>query len=214
MNKEILFWKDKKDLQIIARELQNGKSFLGTSDTVFGLLATATEQGIYALNSIKGRTDKPYIILIGGKNRVHDYADRVPSALQVLIDICWPGPLTIIVKAKDDIPKGIVSANGTIALRVPKHEGLLDLLSLVPALFSTSANKAGMPVPYCIQEIDEDILEKVVAIITDGPAGCVDPQAKASTILDCTLPDFKVIREGAYSLEFLEHLTGKNLGKP
>lgn len=211
MNKKILRWNDKNSIEKISRELQTGGLVIGTSDTILGFLALAGEQGMLMLNRIKGRMDKPYIILIGEKSRLQDFADDVPAQAQALIDVCWPGPLTLIVKAKKDLPKGLQGANGTIALRVPQHEGLLTLLSSIPALFSTSANKTGMPVPLCIKDLDTGILKEVKFLVADDPHGCGCPDAKPSTIIDCTCSQLKVIRVGAYSLDMLEQITGKKL---
>ena len=210
MNKEILSWNDKKNIKIIANELKNGGVVLGTSDTILGFLAVVDEQGMALLNRIKGRFDKPYIILIGEKSRLLDFTDRVPCQVQTLIDACWPGPLTLIVKAKAGLSKGLQGANGTIALRVPRHEGLLELLGNIPALFSTSANKAGMPVPSCIKEIDPKILAEVDLLVVDDFQGSVCPEVKPSTIIDCTGPQLKVIRLGAYSIDMLKDITGQN----
>lgn len=208
MNKEILFWEDKKTSEKISNMLQSGGIIVGTSDTILGFLAEATENGALMLNRIKGRSSKPYIILIGEKSRVKYFSDEVTPAVQALIDVCWPGPLTIIVKAKLGLPKSMQGADGTVALRVPAHKGLLSLLESIPAVFSTSANKSGMPVPLSIAELDPAILEEV-SFIVDDVQGESLPISKPSTIIDCTEPQPRVIREGAYAIDLLEQIVGQ-----
>lgn len=209
MNKEILSWNDKKSIRKISDELKNGGVIVGTSDTVWGFLAVASQSGMLILNRIKGRTDKPYIILIGEKRRINEFADRMTSDVQALIDACWPGPLTLVVKAKAGLPKELQGADGTIALRMPKHEGLLELLTIIPALFSTSANKAGKLVPACITDLDPTILQEVKILVADDPHGSVCLDVKPSTIIDCTSSQLKVIRQGAYSIDMLEAIVGQ-----
>jgi len=95
------------------------------------------------------------------------------------------------------------SPEGTIAIRVPDHAGLQNLLAHFPGLFSTSANCAGDPVPTSVAVIDPEILTRVAYVITDEPESAqVEPgQKKApSTIIDCTGPEVKIVREGAFSL--------------
>ena len=209
MNKEILSWDDENSIKNMAKELENGGVAVGTSDTVLGFLAPANESGLLMLNRIKGRTDKPYIILIGEKSRIKEFAAGVPAHVQALIDACWPGPLTLIMRAKHELPTVLQGASGTIALRMPNHKGLLSLLDLIPALFSTSANKAGMPVPSCIKDIDPNIMAEVSLLIADDLQGCVDPKTKPSTIIDCTGPQLKVIRVGSYSIDMVQQIVGQ-----
>jgi L-threonylcarbamoyladenylate synthase len=161
------------------------------------------------LNRIKGRVDKPYIILIGEKCGLKEFSEGVSPAVQSLIDSCWPGPLTLILRAKAGLPKIMRGVDGSIALRMPKHEGLLALLASIPALFSTNANKAGMPVPLYIEDIDQEILREVNFLVVDILGGQVSLGAKPSTILDCTGLQPRVIRVGAYAIGLLEEIAGQ-----
>ena len=95
---------------------------------------------------------------------------------------------------------------------MPNHAGLLSLLQHVPALFSTSANKSGQPVPTTIEALDVDILSSVAYIINDGEQGEA-ASTVPSTILDCTGEVIRVVREGAYSIERIEQETGITIQK-
>lgn len=212
MNKEILAWNKKKDIKKVAEELAKG-AVLGTSDTVLGLLAPVHEQGMLALNGIKGRVDKPYIVLIGQKSRINDFSDCWAAGVQEMVEHCWPGPLTLILKAKAEAPAYVKGSHGTVAIRMPAHEGLLTLLQEVPAVFSTSANKAGQAVPACFEDVDPDIISRVRAIIMDDShASCTN--VTPSTIIDCTGAQLKVVREGAYAIKALEEIAGQKFLRP
>jgi tRNA threonylcarbamoyl adenosine modification protein (Sua5/YciO/YrdC/YwlC family) len=183
--------------------LQSGKVIAGTTDTIFGLLANLTYESFLALNIIKGREQKPYIILIKNADSLsHFVSIRNDSYsnfhIEKLIQQCWPGPLTLIFKAKADVPSFMKAADGTIALRVPKHEGLQQLLAQKDGLFSTSANRAGQPPAKTIQELDEQIKQSINYAVIDK--GYEQHEQFPSTILDCTTDKIKVVREGMYPL--------------
>lgn len=204
MHKKILHWNNEHDQQQIVAALQNNKVIAGTSDTVIGLLANTTQQGFESLNITKGRSEKPYIVLVGNKAALNYFVQQ-PLALpiQSLIDHCWPGPLTLILKAHESLPSYLKSPNGAIALRMPNHAGLLDILQHFQGLFSTSANKAGMSIANTIEDLDPDIAASSDLIVSDL-AECIP--TKPSTIIDASTPNLCVIREGAYSIEELKNI--------
>ncbi len=207
-----LFWTNQADIFRIIELLSEGEVVLGTSDTVLGLLSTLTPEGFNSLNMLKGRNEKPYIVLIGDKRRIADFAQTpLNPKIQAIIDCCWPGPLTLIMKAQRTLAPYIQSKNSTVALRMPGHHGLLELLKEFDGLFSTSANKAGQPVPFSINEVHNDIADRVSAIVMDTPQKHQSSTIRPSTILDCTHDNIKVIREGTFSTEYLEHLIGQEI---
>lgn len=211
MKNNFLSWNNPKHIEKVAQILQKGGAVLGSSDTVLGLLAEVSREGVTLLNNIKERADKPYIVLIGEKGRIFDFTESVSFEVQALIDACWPGPLTLIVKTHKLVPSSITHGKGTVAIRMPQHSGILMLLRMVPALFSTSANKSGAPVAYSIAEVDPYIIKNTQAIIVDDSKGCVNLEAKPSTIIDCTGSELKIVREGAYPIQTIEKIIGKKI---
>lgn len=202
-------WSDPNSIPILVDCLRDGGVVVGSSDTVVGLLADTTINGYAALNRIKGRSQKPYVVLISDKSKIaHFVSLPLPPAVQKLIDHCWPGPLTLVLPAKDSLPAWVQSATGTIALRVPNHGPLLQVLAQFRGLFSTSANKAGMPVAETMAAIDPDILNAAACTVSDGGA---QVSTTPSTIIDCTGPQVRLIRPGAYSVAHLEQLCGVTL---
>jgi len=205
MNRSCFYWNNSDDVSYIAVMLRRSKIILGASDTILGLLAPLSREGFNILNKIKGRSDKPYIVLIGNPDRINLFGEKSTSTIvQSLINHCWPGPLTLIVKAKKDLPSFLQSSQRTIALRMPDHQGLLSLLQQFDGLFSTSANKANMPVPYSIDKVDPQIIEQAAAVILDSPEQEKVSMIKPSTILDCTRETIQVVREGVYPVDELE----------
>jgi len=209
MKTSCLYWSGERSIVHIIDALRHNKLVLGTSDTILGLLAPLTRLGLDKLNKIKGRTDKPYIVLIGDRNIISLFAQTPLGDLaNRLVDHCWPGPLTLIVKAKKELPSYLKTKEVTIALRMPHHQGLLSLLRHFDGLFSTSANKSDMPVPQALNEVDQQIVEQVDCCVFDKIEQTTFFSAKPSTILDCTGPTIYIVREGAYPLTELEKLCG------
>lgn len=201
-------WANTPSIELLRAVLQNDKIVVGDSDTVVGFLAAPTEKSKTLLDATKRRADKPYIILIESLAKLDLFVDPAESAsVRGVLEACWPGPLTVIFRAKRDLPEYLKSPEGTIALRVPAHAGLQKLLAHFSGLFSTSANISGQPVPETVADLDPEILARVAYVIADAveSAAGVQREKRAqrkapSTIIDCTGPEIKIIREGAYSI--------------
>ncbi len=202
-----IYWNDSNSRALIVQKLLSEKVVVGSSDTVLGLLAPVTERGYSLLNEIKVRQDKPYIILIESALKISYFvSNQEYERVEKLIHSCWPGPLTLIFKARPGLPAWAKASNGTVSLRVPAHTGLLAILSHFQGLFSTSANVSGQPVPQRVEDIDPTILGKVAALVVDTDA----PEVKMpSTILDCSGSQIKVVRSGAYPISQLQEIAGR-----
>ena len=194
MKTKTLAWNEKDTLKLVTTSLKNNELILGTTDTVLGLFAATTEQGFLGLNKAKNRSEKPYLILISHSERIGFYTDMNEMLqLENIVKQFWPGPLTVIVKAKPSLPKHLVSQYGTVALRMPKNDAIQELLQQTGDLFSTSANKSNDPIPVTFKEVNSDLIDEVAYCVLGGQNSIIP-----STILDCSEPGkIKIIREGA-----------------
>jgi len=193
-------WKDFSALKDVAKKLETGAVVAGSSDTVLGLLSAATDTGKAKLDQIKKRSDMPYLVLVSDLVAARKLSPFLQSETGAqLARTFWPGPLTLIVPAGKDVPSYLQSATRGIAIRVPDHAGLQQLLSHTGMLFSTSANISGSPVPQQLSDLDPVIAGQVSYLI-EGENG----QKAASTIVDCMQDPIRVIREGSISKELLE----------
>ncbi|MGZ6254916.1 MAG: L-threonylcarbamoyladenylate synthase [Candidatus Chromulinivorax sp.] len=178
--------------------LINDGVVLAPSDTVLGLFAQLSEEAKSNLDNIKIRNQKPYIVLVNNKEKIFDFIDQeIDENLEKIMSKYWPGPLTIIFKAKATLPSWMKSVDGTIAIRVPDNEKLQYLLQNISYLFTTSANISDQPLPLSYHEIDRKILEQVF---------CCDIQlntiynSKPSTIINYSSGSIQIIRLGAIDL--------------
>lgn len=181
--------------------LTGGSVLLTSTDTVFGLLACANQKGHDELDKLKGRKEKPYLLLFDSQKSIVPFIVPLSLQMEKFIEKCWPGPVTMIFRAREHVPSYMKSSEGTIAIRVPDHHELRLLLAKTGPLFSTSANKTGHPIPMTINEVDHDIVKSCALIIDDNQS-----RMASSTILDCTKETISVVREGAFSVTALEKL--------
>lgn len=203
----MIYWYDPNTQEVLRSVLSEQKIILASGDTVLGLWGSVAQKVFESMNAIKLRHDKPYLLVIGSIDKLPLFIDQpLTEQLENLIQTCWPGPVTLILKARADLPSWMKNPDGTIALRVPDHPGLLALLQDFDALFTTSANLHGQPIPESISLVDRSILEQVGAVcIEHGQA--VYPQ-NPSTILNCSTGSIEVVRAGALHQDMLRELIG------
>lgn len=198
-HEKTLLWQDPATINLLKQSLAQGHCSITSTDTILGFLAPLTEHGFSQLNILKGgRQDKPYIILIGSIDKLENFVDltMLTDHIRNIIKHCWPAPVTFIFKAKNNLPSYLVSAQGTVALRCPQHDGLLALLSFFDGLYSTSANKSGCPPPIVVDEIDADLVAKVDYLVTDKDRDL--SKSLPSTIIDVSDGvTVKIVRQGA-----------------
>jgi L-threonylcarbamoyladenylate synthase len=201
----MIYWNDVDTIQKLKDTLNRDEIVLASGDTVLGLWGNVTQKSFEKMNQIKQRNDQPYLITIASADRLEKFIDQpLNEKLQTLIETCWPGPVTLVFKARKDLPNWMVSAQGTIALRVPDHDELLAVMQSFDGLFSTSANISGQPVANCIDQIDALIITQVGVVCSDREQQCYSKSP--STILDCSTGDIQVLRSGAFNVEKLQDL--------
>lgn len=201
----MIFWNDVDSIEKMKQALQADQVVLASGDTVLGLWGNLTLSAFAKINQIKQRNDKPYLITIGSMHGLQKFTDQIlTDRLQTLIETCWPGPVTLIFQARQDLPSWMVGQDKTVALRVPDHDGLLKLLTHFDGLFSTSANITGHSIPNCIDQIDPALLQQVALICAQKEAVCYSNSP--STILDCSSGKIEIIRSGAFDVANLADL--------
>jgi L-threonylcarbamoyladenylate synthase len=166
------------------------------TDTVYGLGADPkNHRAVRKLFTIKGRqAGQPILLLIRDANEVQDWAADITPRAKRIIEKFWPGPLTLVFKARPEVMADLTGGTGTIGLRVPGNALTRQLLaSLGTALTGTSANISSRQSPRTAQEAS-DAIGGMVDLVLDGGR---TEGGNQSTVVDVSADEPKVIREGA-----------------
>lgn len=169
------------------------------TDTVYGLGTDAFNlKGPEKLLAAKGRDrDMPIPVLVGHVKALDGLAQRVDPITKALAEAFWPGALTIVVKSQPTLRWDLGNINQTVALRMPLNPIAIELLNAVGPMAVSSANKTGQPAATNVEEAIEQLGE-VVTIYLDGGQ---TPGNVASTIVDVSSGEIKLLRLGAISIE-------------
>lgn len=176
--------------------LQMGGLVAFPTDTVYGVGALAFDgKAVESIYAAKDRpAEKAIPILIGDPGDLEKVGTDIPRTAHKLASRFWPGPLTLLVPKRLDLPES-VSATSTVGVRVPDHEVARSLLRLAGPMAVTSANISGAQSPATAQEVYEQLGGRIALIIDGGRT----PGGVPSTLVDCTVPELKILREGPIS---------------
>lgn len=173
------------------------------TDTFYGLGADPfNQEALAALRELKGReAAKPILVIISDASQ----AERFIAGRTELFDqVCqqhWPGPLTIVVRARREVPPELTAGTGTIGVRLPDDERVREFVRACGgALTATSANPAGEPPARTAQEVARSFPVGLGLIIDGETARGEQP----STVLDVSGQQPRLIREGAVSKRELD----------
>jgi L-threonylcarbamoyladenylate synthase len=135
--------------------------------------------------------DKAIPVLIGDSTDLEKVTQEIPEAASRLAARFWPGPLTLVVSKRPDLPE-TVSATPTVGVRVPDHALARKLLSAAGPMAVTSANLSGQPSPSTAQEVLAQLGGRIALIIDGGKT----PGGIPSTVVDCSGQEIRILREG------------------
>lgn len=174
------------------------------TDTVYGIGADAFDAAaVAALLAAKGRgRQMPPPVLVPDVRTLDGLATEVSDEARRLVEAFWPGGFTIILRAQPSLQWDLGETRGTVALRMPDHGAALALLRRTGPLAVSSANKSGQPAALDAEDARAQ-LGDAVAVYLDG--GTVSGGV-ASTIVDATGPQLRVVRAGAISIEALREV--------
>jgi L-threonylcarbamoyladenylate synthase len=165
------------------------------TETLYGLAADAfNTEAVLRINRIKEKsTGAPILLLMADPSQVDAVATHVPHRFHELTQLFWPGPLTLVIPATDQVPRAVTGGTGTVAVRVP---GLALPRRLARALgrpiTGPSANLHGQPPCRTALEVAAAFGEALDMVLDGGPTAA----GKASTILDLTGAEPRILREG------------------
>ncbi|VAV84294.1 TsaC protein (YrdC domain) required for threonylcarbamoyladenosine t(6)A37 modification in tRNA [hydrothermal vent metagenome] len=152
------------------------------------------EAAVEKLFLLKGRpADKPIPLIVSDMKMVEAIASDLSPVTRKVMERHWPGPLTIIIKAKEGLPKRLTAGTNLIAIRIPGSETARRLVEAIGApLTTTSANPSNM-MPATTAEMVDGYLGDMLDLIIDG--GSL-PGGLPSTIIDLTRDEPRLVRKG------------------
>lgn len=198
--KEKLNLNNTRDRRQICQLLREGKVGLFPTDTIYGICCRMDSKlCVERVFDIKKREKKkPFLILASSINQVREYADLSSKKSIKLVDRYWPGPLTVVLKAKEDkVLSQVRSGGATVALRIPDYPELTEIISEINIpLIAPSANLSGEDAPKEYTQVNKDIVDAVDFVVLGE---C--KMKKPSTIVDCSRDDIEILREGAIDVD-------------
>jgi L-threonylcarbamoyladenylate synthase len=185
-----------------AKLIKSGGVIAFRTDTFYGLGADPLNaSAVQRVRELKGREESnPILVLVSDESEI----DRFLETSQLFRDVAaghWPGPLTLVGKAKSSVPFQLTANTETLGVRLPAAEDVRELVRCCGgALTATSANISGSPPARTAKEVAAYFPSGVDLIIDSGEVVATEP----STVLDVNGRMARLIREGAVSREALK----------
>ena len=193
--------------QTAAEIIKNGGLVAIPTETVYGLGADGLNPDAVAKIFIaKGRPqDNPLILHIAGPEQIGQLCHHVPPEAYALAEAFWPGPLTMILPAKDIVPKCTTGGLSTVGVRCPDCNVTRQIIRLagVP-IAAPSANISGKPSTTTAEHVRHDHDGRIDCIVDGGPCQV----GVESTIIDLTEERPRLLRPGGITLEMLQAYLG------
>lgn len=192
---------------IAARLIQEGQLVAIPTETVYGLGANGLDENAVAdIFRAKGRPqDNPLILHVAEPEEISKFCHSIPDSAWRLAEAFWPGPLTIVLPARDIVPKRTTGGLNTVAVRCPKNDVTRQIIRLsgVP-IAAPSANLSGKPSTTTAEHVRHDHDGNIAAIVDGGPCSV----GVESTIVDLTDERPRLLRPGGITPKQLMDVLG------
>ena len=166
------------------------------TETVYGLAGNGLdEKAVAEIYEVKGRPEvKPLSLMVHDAASMERYCENVPPQAYTLAKKFWPGPLTIVMKAKPCVPEIVRAGGETVGLRCPDHPLTLELLEKSGVPFAApSANPSGEPSPKNADSVLKYFDGRIDAVLDGGECGI----GCESTLIDLSRTPYRILRQGA-----------------
>lgn len=195
--------------------LVEGRLVAFPTETVYGLAASALSQpAVERLLEVKGRdAGKPLSLAIKSADEALDYVPQMTPLARRLARRCWPGPVTLVIDDSNpesllrQLPQRVqqaVAPQGTVGLRVPAHQTILDVLQMLAGpVVLTSANRGGEVDAVTGQEVVQFLGDDVQLVLDDGRSRFGQP----SSVVRVRDEKLEVLRAGVVSDQTLKRLS-------
>jgi len=181
-----------------AEIVERGGVIVYPTDTVYGIGCNPFDaKAVRRVMEIKSRENKPSPVLVSGLNQLNMVADPLDMEVEAALRV-WPGPVTIVMRKKPNLPDEVTAGEPTVGVRMPANAIALAIMQRTGLpLLGTSANLSGMQPAVTAQQVDEKIKTRVDMVLDGGKT----LYQKASTVVRLSEKGLVVIREGVLSEE-------------
>lgn len=199
--------RDIEDIKTAAEILRNGGIVAIPTETVYGLAADAfSGEAVKKIFEAKGRPqDNPLIVHISDFSQIYSIAREVPESAKRLADEFWPGPLTIILPKRAEVPDETSGGLDTVAVRMPSHTVANKIIELSCPLAAPSANISGFPSPTSFEHVEADMMGRADAVCDGGDCDV----GVESTVITLATEVPMLLRPGGVTLEQLKSVLGE-----
>lgn len=188
--------------------IRSGEVVAFPTETVYGLGADVfNENAVKKIFDAKNRPmDNPLIVHVAEKEDIIKVAREIPLNAQLLIDEFMPGPITVVLPKRKEIPLCVTGGIDTVGIRIPEHKGARDFIKAcgcpIPA---PSANSSGKPSPTSAKHVFDDLEGRIPLILDGGQCNC----GVESTVISPCGETPMLLRPGIITYEMLCKVLGR-----
>lgn len=191
---------DEIELKEASKLIEDGELVIFPTETVYGIGANGLDgEAVKNIFIAKGRAqDNPLILHISDIEMVDKIATDISDMERKIIDIFFPGPLTIILKKKDVVPSIVSGGLDTVGIRMPSNKIANSLIKYanVP-IAAPSANISGKPSGTTLDDIKDEFADKVSCMI-DGGNTLIGVESTVIRVIDNKI---RILRPGKITVE-------------
>jgi len=203
---------DPAAIRSAAETLRGGGLVAFPTETVYGLgVDPFNVDAVERLFRAKGRpAEKGLILHLGEAGQARSIVRAFPPPAEVLARRFFPGPLTLVLPARETIPPAVTGGRDTVAVRMPDHPVALALARAFGGpIAAPSANPSGEPPPVTADEVARSLGAAIDMLLDAGPT----PGGVPSTLVDLTVHPPRILRHGAVAEERVWEVLGKEPGR-
>ena len=182
-----------------ARIISEGGVIAFRTDTFYGLGADPfNATAVAKIRELKGREEnKPILLLLADASVADRFVADRSNEFEEVARKFWPGPLTIVGRAVENLPSEITAGTGTVGVRVPADASVRDLVRQCGGVLTgTSANPSGSEPARSAEDVRDYFGDRIDLIVDGGVVTATQP----STVIDVTTSRMRIIRQGAADL--------------
>ncbi|HXV80777.1 MAG TPA: L-threonylcarbamoyladenylate synthase [Candidatus Binatia bacterium] len=190
--------------------LKRGDVIVFPTETLYGLGADALDEAVVQkVFELKGRDPRhPIPVLVADQEMLHTLVAAIPTTAKKLMELYWPGPLTLVLPARRNIPKPLCNPAGGIGVRISSQPIAHRLIKgLGRPLTATSANPSGKEAARTVQEAKKYFAGRIEVFVDGGKL----TSPSASTVVDAMEDRIKIIRQGELAPKLQRFLAKEQL---